>query len=216
MPIVGSTQSEIATNKLFLSKEDKEIFDKKKKALDDLLSQKGLAKYKIDIMFGKGYTNNQPSAGAVSFWESGSKFHGGGDTIMHMCPGKSLRVNECEALIPDASHGYGFLVCPSCNRLWKGEQVHGQVMARLLPTGWAKLVLKYFMKMGMSADIRIKYHPEDIRAATQKELESSKDGDVLDDVRVKRHVRIYPLANIIKDTSAGADLESRFLAFIKA
>lgn len=218
MPVAGKTDATIYEQKqlLELSAEEAEEVAAKKKALDALLSQEGLAKYKIEILFSKGYTNNQPSVGAVSFWESGSKFHGGGDTIMHICPGKELKINTCEAFIPDDSHDKGLLICGQCGKLWKGEQVYGQIFARLLPRDWAKLLFKYFVKLNMNADIRIKYHPEDIRSAAAKEQEKQHMGDLLGKVRERRYVRIYPLRNLIKDISAGADLEGRLLAFIKA
>lgn len=217
MAIVKPTlATEIAATDMALSKEDKEAFEAKKKALDAMLNDRELAKYKIEIMFGKDFTPSKPSPGAVSFWESGSKFHGGGDTILHLCPGKRLNVNECEGFIPDHSHGFGFLVCPHCNRTWNGDDVWGQVLARLDARGWASLVLKYYRKLEMRADVVIKYHPDSLKSAALREQERQRMGSDLGKVRSKRAVAIYPLKNIIKDTSAGADLEGRFFAFIKA
>lgn len=200
----------------FLSAEEKEIIEAKKKALDEMLDLKGLARYKIEIMLGKGYAPSKPSAGIMSFWESGTKLHGGGDTIMHICPGKERKVSDCEAFISDAGHGYGFLVCGSCGRGWEGEEVYGQVGFRLTAQNWAKAVLKYYMRLDMNADIVVKYHYEDIRNAALLEQERQRGGEVLAGARQRRVPRIYPLKNIIKDTSAGADLEGRFFAFMRA
>jgi hypothetical protein len=208
--------NELAVSNPFLSEEEKKAVLEKQAVLDELLDQHGLAKYKIEILFGKGFAPSKPSVGAVSFWESGSKFHGGGDTILHMCPGKAKQINDCDAFIPDPSHGYGFLVCPSCHTTWKGEDVWGQILARLTVQGWAELVLKYFMKLEMKADIVIKYHPDDLRNAAMKEQEKQRLGQDLDRVRTRRVARVYPLRNIIKDTSAGAELINRFTAFIRA
>jgi hypothetical protein len=217
MPIKPTAfQEEIATSPFYMSKEDRDAFEAKKKALDALLDDKELAKYKIEIMFGKDFSPNKPSSGAVSFWESGSKFHGGGDTLLHFCPGKKKGVNNCEGFIPDHSHGFGFLVCPNCHKSWDGDDVWGQVLARLDAQGWASLVLKYYRKLEMRADIVIKYHPESLRAAAQLEQEKQRMGSDLSKARNKRVSAVYPLKNIIKDTSAGADLEGRFLAFIRA
>jgi len=216
MNVRPTVASDIATSNILLSPEDKEVFDAKKKALDALLDDKELAKYKIEIMFGKEFSPSKPSSGAVSFWESGSKFHGGGDTILHFCPGKRKGINDCEGMIPDASHGFGFLVCPHCHRTWNGDDVWGQLLARLDGRGWAALVLKYYRKLEMRADIVIKYHPDSLRAAAFREQEKQRMGSDLSKVRAKRAVAVYPLRNIIKDTSAGADLEGRFYAFIKA
>lgn len=208
--------ADLAPSNPFITEEEKETIEQKKRALDKLLEEKDLAKYKIEILFGKGFAPSKPSHGGVSFWESGSKLHGGGDTILHICPGKDLRVNDCDSFIPDASHGYGFLICPKCHRSWEGEQVSGQILARLTAQGWAQLVLKYFLRLEMKADIYVKYHPDDIRSAAAIEQARQHMGDVLMGARRSRRPRIYPLKNIIKDTSAGASFESRFLAFLRA
>lgn len=216
MPTTPIDYSELSVSNPFLSEEEKQAIADKQKALDALLDQEGLAKYKIELLFGKGFSPNKPSHGAVSFWESGSKFHGGGDTILHICPGRAKKINNCDAFIPDPSHGYGFLICPACHSTWKGDEVWGQLFARLTAQGWAELVLKYFLKLEMKADIVIKYHPEDLRNAAMLEQEKQRMSSELDKVRNKRAARIYPLKNIIKDTSAGAELLNRFLAFIRA
>jgi hypothetical protein len=48
------------------------------------------------------------------------------------------------------------------------------------------------------------------------EQERQRGGDVLTAMRNKRALHIYPLANIIKDTSAGSDILARFYAFLTA
>jgi hypothetical protein len=206
----------LAPSNPFMDAEEKEVLEKKQAALDKLLEEHNIAKYKIEILFAKDFSPNKPSAGIMSFWESGNKLHGGGDTIMHMCPGKDLGKNNCTAFIPDVGHGYGFLVCPTCKEAWEGEQVSGQIAFRLVAQDWAKVVLRYFQKLEMRADIYMKYHPHDIRTAAAREQANMHMGEVLQGARMSRKPRIYPLANIIKDTSAGADLEARFLAFLRA
>ena len=208
--------ADLAPSNPFMTAEEKEAVEQKKAALDKLLEAKDLAKYKIELLFGRGFSLHKPSHGGASFWESGNKLHGGGDTIMHMCPGKSLKVNDCEAFIPDTSHGYGFLVCPRCGRSWNGEQVYGQILARLTIQDWTKLVVKYFKKLEMRADIYVKYHPDDIRSAAALEQGKQHMGEILQGARKSRRPRIYPLKNIIKDMNAGADLEDRILAFLRA
>lgn len=214
-PVAVLTEG-LAPSNPFMNKEEKETLEKSKAALDKLLEEHDIAKYKIEILFARGFSPNKPSAGIMSFWESGSKLHGGGDTILHLCPGKDLGKNDCTAFIPDASHGYGFLVCPKCHEAWEGSQVSGQIAYRLTSQDWAKVVLKYYQKLEMRADIYMKYHPQDIRVASELEQAKQHMGDLLSGVRRSRKPRIYPLANIIKDTSAGADLEARFLAFLRA
>jgi hypothetical protein len=128
---------------------------------------------------------------------------------MHICPG-------CDVFIKDSGHGYGYLICPQCHKLWKGEDVSGQIVARLDAIGWTKAIHKFMLRLDMNADIRIKYHPDDIRSAAQREQQQNRGGEDLDRARQRRAVRVYPLRNIIKDTSAGASLESRILAFVRS
>lgn len=211
-----SSLTELRSSNPFLSEEEKQSLEAKKQALDKMLSTEGLAKYKLELMFAKDFSLIKPVAGALSFWESGSKLHGGGDTILHVCPGKAKGVNNCDAFIPDASHGYGFLVCTACHSNWKGEDVSGQVLARLTVQGWAQLLTKYFHRLEHKADIVIKYHSSDIRNAAVSEQEKQQMGDQLRGVRAKRFVRVYTLASLLTDTATGAEIETRILAFIKA
>jgi hypothetical protein len=203
-----------------LTDDEKDAIEKKKKALDGLLSQQKAAKYKIDLNLGRGFSTKKPSHGALTFWESGKRFHGGGDCKLYICPGKMREVNECEAFIPEPSQAAGFLFCPECNNVWKGDDVIGEVLARLMPNGWATAMLRYFIQLKYDADLRIKYiidvgRTADIRAAAELEQEKQKGGEVLDIPRQK-NTRIYLVSDIIKDTAAGADLHKRILAFIAA
>jgi hypothetical protein len=202
-----------------LTDEEKNILEEKKKTLDKLFSDGGRkAKYKLEVLFGKKYSLNTPSHGAVTFWESGRKFHGGGDTKLYICPGKKLNRSECDAFIPESAQGYGHLVCPKCGQVWKGDEVIGELMFRLTSQGWCTVLLKYFLKMELDADIKIKYPPEDIRSMAIAEQEKQRGGELLDTARGKRMhgAKIYPMMNIIKDTSSGSSLESRIMAFIRS
>jgi hypothetical protein len=174
----------------------------------------GVAKFKIELMFTAQFSIIKPVQGVVSFWESGSKLHGGGDTIIHFCPGKRLGKNQCEHYIPDPSHGYGFLVCPACNNLWNGDQVYGQVLARLTAQDWAKLLEKYYRKLDMNCDIVIKYQREDIRNAHRHRLQVDKLADVRS--APKRLRRIYTLQSLMADMAGGSSLYDRILSFVKA
>lgn len=215
-PVRAYAGDDLKTGNPFLTPEEKEAVESQKKVLDKMLSTEGLAKYKLELMFSRDFSLIKPSVGALSFWESGTKLHGGGDTILHMCAGKAKGVNDCEAFIPDSSHGYGFLVCAACGSTWKGEDVSGQVLARLTTQGWAQVLTRYFHKLEQRADIVIKYHPSDLRSAAANEQEKQQMGDRLSAARSTRCVRIYTLANLITDTSAGADFETRILAFLRA
>ena len=197
-----------------LSKEEKHNIAEGRKLADEIRAEEQIAKFKIELMFTKEFSIIKPVQGVMSFWESGAQLHGGGDAIIHFCPGKMLKRSECEHYIPDPSHGYGFLVCPGCNTLWKGDQVYGQVMARLTAQKWAELICKYYRKLDHNCDVTIKYHRSDIRNATR----GRHNLDGLTDVRSepKRLKRIYTLKNILRDLSGGSALYDRMLAFVKA
>lgn len=184
-------------------------------AMDKLLAEAQKAKYKIELMFGSKYATNQPYPGALSLWESGSKLHGGGDTKVYECPGRTLKVNDCIGLIPDASQGYGYLMCPDCKTVWQGMQVGGERLARLTTQGWSTLLYRFFVRLGHNADVYVKRPRRDIRVAASAEQAKTIGGELLAKIR-KREVFIYPLKNIIKDVNAGADPVKRFKALLSA
>lgn len=199
-----------------LSEEELSVIKKKMEAIDKIFSEEQKARYKIEIIFGSTRSPSKPTPGALSFWESGAQLHGGGDTKMYICAGKALKKNTCEAFIPDSSNGYGYLVCPKCKEVWKGEDVSGEIFARLTMRGWAELILKYFARLGHNADIYAKHPKEDIRTASLLEQQRQLGGEKLYKSRLGRSVVIYPLKHLIKDVSNGADLLSRLYAFLVA
>src|SRR5579862_8352469 len=106
-----------------LTPEELHTLKKKQEAFDKLLQTEGKAKYKIEVLFAHKRKLHALSAGALSIWESGTKLHGGGDTKMYWCPARKMKRSDCNGIIPDASNGYGHLVCPRCGVVWKGEEV---------------------------------------------------------------------------------------------
>jgi len=48
------------------------------------------------------------------------------------------------------------------------------------------------------------------------EMARSRGGEAVNKARNNRGLHIYPLKNIIKDTSNGADMYKRILSFIKS
>jgi len=196
-----------------LSEEDKHALQQKMAALDKLLSEKKKAKYKLELFFGKARSLNNPVPGILCFWESGTKLHGGGDAKIYFCPGKPLKHNQCEAPIPFAFNGYGHLVCPTCKKVWKGHEVIGEVLGRHTMRQWSELLYLYFRRLEHNCDIYLKHAPEDIRSHALVEQERQRGGELLAKAR-KRALHIYPLRNIIKDTSAGADLLGRLYSFL--
>lgn len=199
-----------------LTDEEQFILREKMAAMDKLLADQGKAKWKIEIVFFHKRRLFTHSAGAISIWESGTKFHGGGDTKAYFCPGRELKVSDCEAIIPDSSNGYGFLVCPQCKKVWKAEQVYGEIFGRWSNRVWSDKILHFFRRLDHNADIYLKYPKHDLRVAARAEQEKQLMGEKLQKVRRERVQYIYPLKNIIKDTANGADLLGRFHAFLTA
>lgn len=196
--------------------EEQEAVRHRMKAMDQLLKDDVKAKYKIELFFGKARSMHNPTPGIMSFWESGSRFHGGGDTKIYQCPGKSKGVNNCTSFIPDSGNASAILFCPKCGTNWKGTDVIGERIARLSMQNWALILLRHFVLLENNADIYLKHAHDDIRTKTMIEQAKQKGGELLAKVRNKRALYIYPLARIIKDTSNGADLYGRFHAFLTA
>lgn len=198
---------------LVLSEEDEADVRKRMEAMDKLLASRGKAKYKLELFFGKSRSMSKPVPGILSFWESGSQLHGGGDAKIYFCPGRKLKVNTCSAHIPFEFNAYGHLVCPTCKSTWKGTQVDGEVLGVHTMRQWAELLYIYFRRLDHNCDIYLKHAPEDIRSMAAAEQEKQKGGELLAKAR-KRALHIYPLRNIVRDTKHGADIQNRFFAFL--
>lgn len=198
--------------------EEMAIVEEKIQALDKLLGDRNLAKYKLEVMFGEDRSVHKPFSGVVTWWESGNKLHGGGDSKMYLCPRKERAGMDCNGFLPDSCNGLNFIVCPKCKSLWRSEEVFGEVFYRLSMKKWSDVLLSWFLKLELNADIRIKYARDDIRRAVIHEQERKLQGELLTKARSfeRRSTSIYSLANIIKDTNAGAGLHARILAFVKA
>lgn len=221
-----------------LTDEDREGIKQRMMAVDKLFSDQGQGKYKIELMFGvsrTGASRHQPIPGAVQFFESGGKTHGGGDVKLYMCPGKAFKQrgmtvcnadvftetglpapmsSDCEAPLGFSRNGYGLIYCGSCKQLWAAEQTTGEIGYNLPMRKWAEVIYKHFRTLEMNADIVVKFTYDDIRAATLMEQAKQMRGDKLTPVRQNRPTGIYRLSSILKDVNAGADLLKRFYAFI--
>lgn len=202
-----------------LTPEEAERFEKQAKALTKLLADKAVvAKYKVEVTFGKARSMTNPTPGAVSFWSSGSRFHGGGDEKLYLCPGSSLGVTKCSALLQDSYNSSLGAVCPSCGQTWKQEQLIGELLFNLPMRKWAEVLYRYYRLCEYNCDIYLKFAPTDVRsvALEQADRQTWRGSQRLERARSNRTRLIYPLRNIIKDTSAGADLLGRFYALLVA
>jgi len=193
---------------------------KRAEALKKVLSDSKInAKYKIEIVFGKARgAVDVPTPGMVSFWLNGSKFHGGGDEKLYLCPGRTLGKSHCEAIMPAFSNTADGSICPSCGTIWKSESTIGELLFNLPMRKWAEVVHRYFRLFEYHCDIYLKFAPLDIRSISRAQAAKTtwEGSKKLANVREKRAKSIYPLRNIIKDISAGADIEKRFYAFLVA
>jgi len=204
---------------LILNAEEAVQFDKQASALRKLLNDKTIvAKYKVEILFGTKRSVHNPIPGVMSFWLSGSRFHGGGDDKLYLCPGVSPDKKRCSCILRDSYNGPTGIVCPTCGSIWTHEQVIGELLFNVTLQNWAYVVLKYFRHFECNSDIYLKYAPDDLRsiALAQSAKQTWQGSQGLERARAKRARSIYPLKNILKETSAGADLLKRFYAYLSA
>lgn len=176
------------------------------------------AKYKLEIAFGKARSDSRPTPGMLSFWENGSKLHGGGDAKIYLCPGRRLGKNNCQAPIPDMANQEGTLVCKECGTIWSGDDAIGELLFNLPMRKWAEVLYHYFCVFENSCDLYLKHAPDDIRsvALEQSKRQTWRGSKLLDKSRVTRARVIYRLKAIVEDTANGADPRRRFFMFLTA
>jgi hypothetical protein len=202
-----------------LSDVEQEVVQKRFAELQKLLADNNSrAKYKLELAFGKARSDRHATPGMLSFWENGSKLHGGGDAKLYLCPSRYLKVGTCQAVIPDLANQEGTLVCPTCGQFWKGEQVIGELLFNLPMHKWAEVLYNYFCLFEQSCDLYLKHAPDDIRsvALAQSKHQTWRGSKMLNRSRVTRARVIYRLSAIIADTANGSDPRRRFFMFLTA
>lgn len=203
-----------------LTADEAENYAKRAEELSKLLDSKKkvVAKYKLEVLFGKARSITGLTPGALTFWASGSKLHGGGDDKLYLCPGRALKESDCQALLLDSYNGGGGIVCPSCGQFWKNDACIGELFFNLTMRGWAQVIHTHFRACESDCDIYLKHALDDVRSISlaQATKQTWKGSQALAKSREQRARHIYPLRNILKDTSAGADLMGRFYAFLTA
>lgn len=205
---------------IVLTADQQAEYEKRALALTKLLgAEKLIAKYKIELMFGKARGPvDRPTPGMISFWHSGSKFHGGGDEKIYLCPGERLKMSNCHAVLEASYNSAMGVVCPTCGQTWRHEQVIGELLFNLPMRKWAEVMHRYFRLFEYNSDLYLKFAPKDIRSVTKAHLEKQSWAGVqkLEKTRAERAKALYPLRNIVTDLHAGADLEKRIYAFLVA
>lgn len=189
---------------------EKEFTPDKETAL--IMGYDGLrAGYKIELTFGPKRTSQGPNSVCIQMWESGKRFDGGGDDRMFWCRDVEQDSNlGCGKPIPSGSIHAGIAVCPSCQMGIRADRLTGEQFHMITTQNLALKLESIFHDLKDNADIYCKYHPTDIRyQAVLRERGFEK-------ARQLKGLSIYPLKNIVKDTSAGATLAARFRAFLSA
>jgi len=201
-----------------LSKEEAAAVNARIEAMRKLLkSPNSAARYRIEIRFLRKRSTWKPTLGVMSFWESAGALHGGGSTKLYICRSCRLGDNRgCGAFLPDLVNTGTSLICPSCGTLWKPEEVTGELVFNNTMQHWAEYIYHYYKKLNHNCDICLKHSDDDIRELAVKEQERQRGGELLGRMRSKRIQYVYPLANIIKDIQGGADIVTRFRAFLTA
>jgi glutaredoxin len=182
------------------------------KDVHKLLAGDGLtAKYKIEVTFVAGRTTNGPNRLGIQVWESGKRLHGGGDDLAFFCKDtkKDSDLGCWGVIISDNIKG-GLAFCPHCKRAVNADRLTNMKIGYVTTQSLAKELAKLFRDLGSSADVYVKYHRTDIHYIA---MEKAKGPDV---AKKLKGMHIYTLKNVVKDTSAGADLTKRFEAFLRS
>ena len=200
-----------------LSKEEADQVNKRIELMRKILKAPGtVARYRIEVQFLTKRSTWKPTPGIMSFWESGGKLHGGGNTKLYICRSRGADDQGCRAFLPDVTNTGMSLVCPGCGRQWAPGAVTGELGFRNTMQQWAEYIYHYYRKLEHNCDICLKHSEDDIRMLAGREQERQRGGELLGRSREKRVPYVYPLANIIKDLQGGADIITRFKAFLTA
>lgn len=168
------------------------------------------AKFKIEIKFRDERSLLDDISIGWQAYESGKHLHGGGDELIYWCISKGDKDIGCGAPIIGSNIIQGVALCMKCNRQLNAAMLTSNFVIRMTLRKLAQETAKLWRKLDGSADVYCKFNPGDIRYKIMEQKLGS------DEARRLQGLFIYPLAHIIKDTSAGSSLESRLEAFFKA
>lgn len=200
-----------------LSKEEADAVNKRIEVMRKILKAPGtIARYRIEIQFLSKRSTWKPTPGIMSFWESGGKLHGGGNTKLYICRSNGRDDQGCQGFLPDMTNTGMSLICPHCGRQWQPTAVTGELAFNNTMQHWAEHIYHYYRRLDHDCDICLKHSNDDIRTIAAREQERRRGGELLGRMRETRAPYVYPLVNIIKDLQGGADIVKRFKAFLTA
>lgn len=169
------------------------------------------AKWKIEVTFLRNRTPRGLNAYGVRVWESGRALNGEGDVLAFWCLNADPDSNDgCRSIISSDFIKAGVAFCPYCKRTIRADMLTDMVGGNVYVDALARYIASLFRKLNSSADIYLKFHKEDPRYLAMAQAKGVKKASDL------KGLHIYPLKNIIKDTSAGADIVRRIQAFLSA
>lgn len=184
-----------------------------------ILPQEDRSRFLLEVFFNDERSLHRPFGGFIMAWTNGGQFHGGGDEKVYFCPNKVDKNGEtkiCAAPMPPSLIRHGIGMCLSCRQPSADRNFVGEVYFKLPMQHWVTVLTRYYARLDCNADLKISVMQGELRKASDIEQEKELRGDVLEDLRAKRYSVRYSLKSIIRDTSAGATLESAFSAFLRA
>jgi hypothetical protein len=189
---------------------------------------------KIEIHFGPKRSALNSYVAMIHLWESGKHMHGGGDDLMYWCVNRvrlatmkpdstwkfyldllkraasERQMDGCGHHIKSSYIGRGAATCPNCRMLINQDNLTEYLPFYGTTNELAGLVAVLFNMLEADADVYCKYDRDDIRYSSMEKASGVETAHRL------RGMFIYPLKNILKETSGGATIEARFRAFFNA
>lgn len=221
---VGFLRDQLAGKDLVeLDEQERAAVAARMKALDAFFQKENRAKYKLEIHIHEQRSTWKPFFGIMYYLLSGDKLHGGGDSKVYLCVN-----DECHGVIYPPEHTIvdiseqadptqpARVLCPKCQRVFYAHDLWGERGLRLTAQDWAKAIYTNFRYLEMNADVVLLSHHANIHKQTEAEMARNANSELVDVARKVRHKLIYPLRNIIRDVSSGADLVTRFHAFVNS
>ena len=206
-----------------LNEQERAAVVSRTKVLDELFKKDARAKYKLEIHIHEERSTWKPFFGVMYFLLSGDKLHGGGDTKVYLCADENCHgvIYPPEHTIVDISENAdptapAKVLCPKCERVYYARDLWGERGLRLTSANWARAIYNNYMYLDGNADIVLLSHHANLQKQTALEMEKNAGSELVNVARRVRRKVVYPLKNIIKDISAGADLVGRFQAFINS